>query len=116
MIRRAAILVLSLFVILSVGGALCAQAQSASAAGCCKSSCPKSQQRDPVKCCNVHIAQGTVEVPSVNHGAPDPTQMAALNPPAHSLSKLELKAAAFEKIHPPPGPALSPEHLCSLQI
>jgi hypothetical protein len=116
MLRRPAIVLLSLFVVFAVHGNLCGQAQAATAADCCKTSCPKSQHRDPLKCCNIHLAPSTPEVVSAHQVTPDPTQIAALSFAEHSFAKLELRAVAFETTHPPPSLALSPERLCSLQI
>jgi hypothetical protein len=116
MLRRPAIFLLSLLVILSFGGILCAQAQAASAAGCCKSSCPKSQHRDPAKCCKINLAQSTAQVATTHQVTPDPIQMAVLSFAAPFFARLELTVVALEKIHPPPCPVPSPEQLCSLQI
>jgi len=116
MFRRSGILLLALLMVPSVGGILCGQAQAATAADCCKTSCPKSQHRDPLKCCNVHLAPSTPEVVSAHPVTPDPTQIAALSFAVHSFAKQELRAVAFETTHPPPSFAPSPERLCSLQI
>jgi hypothetical protein len=116
MVRRSAIVLLSVLMVLSLGGILCAQVYAGSAAYCCKTSCPKSQHRDPVKCCAVNPAKTTAEVASTHQVAPDPTWMARVSSLAPFSAKPELRAVAFERTHPPPGLAPSPERLCSLQI
>jgi hypothetical protein len=113
MLRRSAVIVLALLMMQSVGGIICGQAQAASGARCCKSSCPKSHHRGPLKCCSLSLAQTTAEVASVNHGAPEPTQMTVLNVTASSFLRLDLGPVLLEKIHPPPGPSPSPVLLCA---
>jgi hypothetical protein len=116
MMRRSAIVLLSVLVVFSLGGILCEQVHAESAAYCCKTSCPKSQHRDPVKCCAVNPAKTTAEVASTHQVAPDPTWMARVSSPAPFSAKPDLRAVAFERSHPPAGLAPSPERLCSLQI
>ena len=116
MFRRLAIVLLALVLMPSFGGILSTEAQVAGAERCCKSSCPKSQHRDPVRCCSLNLFQSTAEVSSVNHAAPEPTQITVLNAASSSFLPLHLRPLSFEKIHPPPGPSPSPVRLCSLQI
>ena len=116
MIRRSAIALLSVVVVLSMGEILCAQAHAVSAASCCKTSCPKSQHRDPVKCCAMNPAKTAAEVASSRQGAPYPTRLARVSSAAPFSARPELRAVAFGRIHPPPGLLPSPERLCSLQI
>jgi|SRR5215472_10329666 len=116
MFRRSVIVLLALLLVPSVGGILCARAQVAGAVRCCKSSCPKSQHRDPVGCCSLNLVQSTAEVSSVDRAAPEPTQVTVLNATSSSFLRLDLEPLSFEKIHPPPGPSPSPVLLCSLQI
>jgi len=116
MARRPGIVLLAILVVLSTGGIVCAQVQVVRAEGCCRSSCPEAQHSDPARCCKVHLLQSTAEVGSVHHCTPEPAEIATAGYAEHSLAKQELRAVTLEKIHPPPGPGLSPERLCSLQI
>ena len=113
---RPTIVASAFLIVLSVGSVLCAQAEVASAASCCKRSCPASQHSDSTKCCKAYPGQGIAEVAPVKHPAPDRIIRATVKVAMFSLPKSELRKLAFTKIHPPPGINLSPEHLCSLQI
>jgi hypothetical protein len=116
MLRRPAILLLSLLVVLSVGGILCAQAQAASASACCKYSCPKSQHHEPSKCCKVGISPATAEVATAHQATPEHLQLATASFATHTFARLELRTIAFRELRPPLRLVLSPEQLCSLQI
>jgi hypothetical protein len=113
---RPAIVASVFLIVLSVGSVLCAQAEVAGAASCCKRSCPASQRSDSTKCCKAYPGQGIAEVAPGKRPAPDRIVIATMKVAMFSLPKSELRTLAFTKIRPPPGIDLSPEHLCSLQI